>query len=195
MVSFFIFVDAPRYKKLIKHAESISTYKDGVLSITKRDAVFKTVIGIKPYYSSKVAYKPEQYVYTGATVGGITTGGVHKEGGYNYISSTHKTAKCELHYHGDKQKVIDKIQLTPALAEEARKCAQIKGFLNEKDQIALESNIPMSRMDSELFLYFGKSQSAEMYNITSKYAEMRAPSREKCEIIIEWLCGGEASKE
>lgn len=167
----------------------VSSYKDHILSIKKRDSCLERVIQIAPHYSSTVSYKPEEYVYTGATVGGITTGGIHKEGGYNYISSSKKTEKCELYYEYNETQYIDKIQLTPELAEEARKCEKIKSYVNSQNQIVIYSTANVSSIDKELFLQYGKSNSAGMYNIANKYADQRAPSREKCEAIVSWICG------
>lgn len=135
-------ITEPRRQELLKNY----TFENGVLNITKRDPILQIIIKVFPYYSAKMAYKPEEYVYASATVGGVATGGVHKKGGYSYIASMEKTNKYELVYCelGRHQRTINAIQLTPELAEEARQCDQIKSFLYEN---RLVLSLPSERKD------------------------------------------------
>lgn len=182
-------------QEALREAGSLLSFEGGILSIAKRDALFKKVISIVPHHSYTATTKPKEYVYTSVTVSSVTTGGVHEEGGYNYVSSTCRTAKWDLQYKNRFKEVIYRIQLTPALAEEARKCAQIKGFLNKRGQIVVSKYIPMSASDRQAYLDSAVSGSAKMYNIQSKYSEMAAPSFEECKTIMEWLCGKEPTKD
>ena len=53
------------------------------LQIKKRDAFAYAVLSVEESRNINVSYTPDKLVYTGATVGGITTGGVHvQKGGY-----------------------------------------------------------------------------------------------------------------
>ena len=173
----------------IKKYDKIASFEDGVLTISERSELFKSYIKIEPFYFANISYKPESLVYTGATVGGITTGGVHKEGGYNYISSTSKTKKCDMVYTLSQNERIAEIQLTPRLAKIARENKEIGGYVNEKDRIIVITKITMTDIDGQMLRDYSRinTDSAGVYNIAQKYAEMNAPTYEKCMNIINWL--------
>jgi len=173
-------------KRISRHGADL--YGDS-LWITKRNPYFAKIIKIIPHKMNITAYKPESYVYTGATVGGITTGGFHKEGGYNYIASTIKTEKCALVFGRKKGVEIKSIYLTPELAKEARKSFTIKDYVTDSNYIMVENEIEISDYEKKLFFESAKANSPSHYNIASRHAYERAPDRAKCEAILEWICG------
>lgn len=97
---------------------------------------------LKNYVSTRVGYTPEKLIFTSATVGGVTTGGVDKVGGYGteqkstdrynvfftYVSSE----KDEL-----KEVEVKKIALSDELLEQAKK-SNIKKYLNGNKIIIVE---------------------------------------------------------
>ncbi len=83
---------------------------------------------VEPMKITLESYSPERYVYTGATVGGITTGGITKIGGIKYHTKESRKEFC-LVYHkkikdisGDEISIgneISIINLPASLAQEA----------------------------------------------------------------------------
>lgn len=130
----------------------------------------------------KTKYEPKRLVYTGATVGGITTGGFHEEGGYNYISSANKTGKYNIYYVNE-MLPIEKIQLSDELIQQAKN-SEIAQFLNSSNEIIL---IQKHTSDLTQFaIETGKSFASDLL-----LRDMREgfPTLEKCEKIINWICG------
>ena len=78
------------------------------LVLKRRGPELSKAIKILDDRNYTISYKPEEYIFTSVTVGGITTGGVDKIGGYNYISGSTKTGKYQLWYI---DKLIRSIQL------------------------------------------------------------------------------------
>ena len=58
------------------------------LTLHKRDSTNRKVLSVTEVWNHTFNYEPEKIVYTGATVGGVHTGGFHKEGGYHTVSGT-----------------------------------------------------------------------------------------------------------
>ena len=139
-------------------------YNDKTHEITlkNRDLSNKKVLRVEEIWNHSINYEPERMVYTGASVGGVHTGGVHKEGGYNYLRGT-STGKYQVYYsNGDRYDPkrtfggVDKVKLTNAqMIEEARANGFISKYL-QGDTLVLG------------YRTLGKSD---------------------CKKIIEWLCG------
>lgn len=147
------------------------------LSIKKQTSQFADSFTIEKVMLTPMSYNPEKYIFTSATVGGITTGGIDKVGG-NYVSGKKvDSGKCELKYFGQK---IQRIQLTDKLYKEAKKSA-IKKYLNDKKQIVVENETDGSAVIS-----------AQLFGIhsltTQEMLHKGYPSREKCKEIIAWIC-------
>ena len=61
-----------------------ATYRDNTLIVKKRHSSLFDAIEVEACRTLNVSYTPDRYVYTGATVGGVHTGGVTKlDGGYS----------------------------------------------------------------------------------------------------------------
>lgn len=101
-----------------------STKKE--ICVTKQGKVFLEALKIEEVMDYVQGYEPEKLHVGAATVGGVTTGGVYKTGGYSYIAGTKKTGKYALVYGGV---YIQTIKLSPELAKEAEK-SDIKKYVD-----------------------------------------------------------------
>ena len=128
-------------------------------------------------------YEPEKYVYTGATVGGVTTGGIHKEGDYHYISSQENTGRYYFNYCG---KTVNKIELSDRLLKMAKN-SNISKYIEDKYIVIYDSKaVQMPSYVSQGLM----SGSLDAMNLGTRYTAMGYPTREKCEEIKNWICGG-----
>ena len=165
---------------------------DKTLTLKVRSPEIGRVLKILPDYDYQTTYKPKSIVYTGATVGGITTGGFHEEGGYEYVSGKTKNGKFNIYYGSDKVHPVKAIRLTNDLYQKA-KSSKIARYLNKRKEI--EVIIPpfsgaggetRKKMVSSAGQTgnFALAQSLAEEEITKGY-----PSFSKCEEIVRWLCG------
>lgn len=160
---------------------------DGYLFVKKRGQSWGNLLRIVDDKNYTISYKPEEYIYTSATVGGITTGGVTKIGGYNYVSNVQKTGKYQLRYAG---KTVERIVLTKELRKQAKN-SQIAEYLNADGNIEVISSVASSRTQ---LLMSGLNSSVNMKTVENSLAIDRSkgygyPTYEKCIAIMNWLSG------
>ena len=166
-----------RASKCGRYDESTNTFH-----LSERNEILSKMLKIKEAFHYNVVYKPETYVYTGMSVGGISTGEVNKHGGYDYISSAKKTGKYQILFNG---KSVDKIKLPRHLVDDAKN-AGLGAYITE-DEINVKdfSNV---RLDNTSLLN-GNSSTSLMYYAVQKDMISAYPTYEKCSEIINWLCG------
>lgn len=102
----------------------------------------------------------------------------------NYVSGSVDSDKCTLHFLGHK---IEVIQLTDALYKKAQK-SEIEKYLNNKKQIVVEDKDASHRAlggVSMLGSVLNTSAGSLLLQNAQKYGY---PTREKCLIIMDWLC-------
>lgn len=155
-----------------------------ILIIKERFPGLSNVLRIEEHVNTVTVHKPTEYIYTSATVGGITTGGVTKTGGYDYLASTGKSGKYILVY-GDNTP-ISKIQLSDKLYREALG-SDIKEYINDEKQIVLIKPYTPYGLEADALkamITDGKmSLASDMLANRADY-----PSYEKCTRILNWLC-------
>ncbi len=132
------------------------------LTLKKQDSSNRKVLKVSEMWNHTINYEPEKYVYTGATVGGVHTGGVHKEGGYNYLSGT-STGKYEIWYDNS---MPYETNFTSGGVQRI-KLADYKLVANAKN------NKYVSRYLQGNTLVLG----------------YKTLSKQECKNIISWLCG------
>lgn len=123
----------------------------------------------------------EQLHYASATVGGITTGGFYTTGGGIRTKSLGKTGFFRLEFEGHD---IWQIQLNDALYEQAKRSALAR-YLNEKKQIEVKISAPMTDEEVEQTLITYEASGM----LTNKALNKGRPTREKCQAILDWMCG------
>lgn len=123
---------------------------------------------------------PDKLVYTGATVGGVTTGGFHVQKGGTVYKSGEKTGTCSLiykypHIENDNtcHEDIDYLQLSDALMREAQASPILSKRIVTKEQREQYKNIHLT-------------SSLEGRKNLISLAELGEGTARS---IIEWLCG------
>ena len=180
-------LDERAFRNLLKYG--FWWYSDEVFELEKRDENIRKYIKIKKVYNAEYGYEPEKYVYTGVTVGGVTTGGIHKEDSYNYVSNVSNTGRYMLEC-GDKS--FFKIKLSRDLLKEAKKSyinkyldgniIRVYGF-NDDEKPECSDSAVKSAMN-----YLNTS---DMRSFNALNAELKKgyPTYEKCNAILNWMCG------
>lgn len=169
---------------LEKELKQYATFSNGVLKLTKCSPQFSNALQISKVMYTPMSYNPARYIYTSATVGGITTGGVDKVGG-NYVRSGKKvdSGKNKLLYWGQK---VKQIQLTDELYKKAQ-MSKIKKYLNDNKQIVVEGEAGG-----------GLEVASQIFGACSMEVQMILyagyPSDLKCREIIDWICEAEQTR-
>lgn len=134
------------------------------LTLKKRDYTNKKVLRVEEIWNHSINYEPEKLVYTGATVGGVHTGGVHKEGGYNYYSGT-STGQYQVYYdNGDRYDTYTNRTLGGV----------------EKVKLTNSQMIAQARANGFISKYLQGDTLVLGY---------RTGSKSDCKKIVAWLCG------
>lgn len=159
--------------------------KDSVLHIYKTGPELEKAFKIVADKNIAVSHKPEEYVYTSASAGGFTVGGVDKYEAYDYVSAQWKSGKYTLEYAGE---TVRKITLTSDLYKDAE-ASSIKKYLDGINSILVMDNRNISSTNQQLIqnsLMSGGLTSANMAKVYNLSKESY-PTYEKCNQIIEWL--------
>lgn len=172
--------EAELMAQIKQELEQYANIRYGVVSLTKRDSRFIKAFSIDRDMITPMSYNPEKYIYTSATVGGITTGGIDKVGG-NYVKGKElHSGKFVLNYYGEK---VERIQLTDKLYKQAQK-SPIKKYLDGVNQIVVEEKADGAAIVAAMML--GAFSADGQILRHDGY-----PTYEKCREIIAWICEAE----
>lgn len=158
------------------------------LEVNKKSKLLRKRLKVEEYKSTNVNYTPEKLIYTSATVGGITTGGVSKVGGVG--SEKLYSAKCELFYEylDDQNNIakspINRITLSNDLLEKARNSI-VSEYLEGNSIVVVEKLVESTATINGL-IKMGNSIGA--MNVMEQDKVRTLPTRDKCNRIIRWLC-------
>lgn len=131
------------------------------------------------------AYEPVRYIYTSATAGRITTGGIEKTGGHNSVVMKNATEKCQLLYFG---KEIEYIVLSDELYEEAQQ-SKIKQYLdNDQKRIIIVDTKKLNTAGMAGAIL--GTDNATTLNLYSYLSVEASRTYRQCNEIIDWICGG-----
>ena len=169
--------------------------EEGIIILNSRDKSHAKRFSIENYEGQKLGYEEEKLIFTSVTVGGVTTGGVDKTGGYQ--TEKIKTDRYNLFFeyidpmdHVAKKFCVREIVLSDDLIPEAE-ASHIRGYV-EDDRIIVVK--PVIYSDRELSAY-GKLQemngggfATHMSNILESDRIRSMPSKEKCRQILDWIC-------
>ena len=159
------------------------------LYVKERHSDFKKLFTYEVHENAVHTDVPKKYIYTSATVGGITTGGVTEIGGYTditkYSSHTFELRLKHVQKTNDNKeavytKLIKKIELSSDLLKIAKK-SKIAQYIKGDCIVVIEDvDLPTGIMDMPV------NTALHAYDVqTSK----GYPSMKKCIDIIEWISG------
>ena len=158
------------------------------IKLTDRHPSFKERFSFEHYESSKVVYQEEKLIYTSATVGGVTTGGVDKVVGIQ--SEAVKTNKFELVYEYAtkdtiKKGFVEKITLTDELLKQAQK-SNIAKYIKGNDILVVDELVESTDVIRG-YLKIGHTASAA--NVMNEDKLRTMPTLDKCKAIVNWVSG------
>ncbi len=179
LTSMFISDGRKRNERFNAHMEFNGAKQE--LSVIKRGQAFREFVKIKQVMDYVEGYEPEKLHFGAATVGGITTGGTYKTGGYNYIAGTKETGKYILNLLLYKQD-IKTITLSPELAKEARK-SKIKKYVDKSGVIAVVEDSSSSVTIPD----YAAGNEALTMDFIKRQVLAGYPTYEKCKEILDWL--------
>ena len=176
------------HSKNVMNAVKLAAYDEQhhTLTLKARDHSLSSMLSMRKHQVMEISTKPEEYVYRSVTVGAVTTGGVEKRGGYDYISNVQNSGNYELNYNG---KTVFTIQLAPGLAEQARR-SRVAAYMEGSKIVVVD---PKKYTKSPL----GQKELATLmrtnYNAYASHAaKLMAPGfpdYEKCNTILNWVLG------
>lgn len=164
-------------ERFVKSLAPYATFHNHTLSLKERRPELAKAIRIVDFQDRVITYTPEKYIYTSATVGGITTGGVEKVGGYS--SETVRTGQVNLKWGLSVLNDISRIRLTDELFKKAKSKLN-KEWLDEKKKeiIVEEDKAAYAALSLNMSDEFAKSIIKAGY-----------PSYQKAIEILNWICG------
>lgn len=160
------------------------------LMLQNRTKTNKLVFSAENAPDFTVHFKPEQWVYTGVSVGGVHTGGFHKEGGYHYAKPAHTGKYVIVFDNCIDHAIVDRIRiLDPKVLQLAKENAFISQFLDgdilelkhdfvHKNEAKVKAAIELQQIDVAM-----RFMKQDHFNTLL--------TKEECKKVIAWLCGEE----
>lgn len=185
--------DIRKYKSATKHLKNKCTYCRGKLYLDEQDTRVIDLVMLKPYTADSYSQTPVEIVYTGATVGGVSTGGFHVQGG-DLVRDELRTNRFEFRYwvpedddgRSWEAKRVSEIVLTKELTEKAKNSIWVKDYLNKDGNLMIEVDPTISAETALLYKHGKTGYAVNSYNrdLTSRF-----PDAEKCERLIDFMRG------
>lgn len=197
-VIYWIF-DAKRNKKFQITQESLKdiiSLNGDTLHVKEQNEAFSSFLKMKRHEVSEYQRDAVKVHVGAATVGGFTTGGAYTTGG-GISKTSYGDGRVELIYrHVRKPKENEKgifideskvknIALSDELAEKARN-SEIKEYLHG-NTIRIVEDVRISNYVAQLM---ASGQNLAAASQLSLEQSAGYPTQEKCQKIIDWLCGG-----
>lgn len=159
-----------------------------ILTLKGRSRSLSSMLSMRKHQVMEISTKPEEYVYRSVTVGAVTTGGVEKHGGYDYISNVQNSGNYELNYNG---KAVFTIKLTSELANEARR-SNIAEYVNRSNEIVVvdPSKYTKSPLGQDSLVTLMRTNYNAYASHAAKLMAPGFPSYEKCRAILDWILEG-----
>lgn len=164
------------------------------VNLFERCAANKKALRLHPVREVYDTDHPAELVYTGATVGGIHTGGFHVNEAYTSTSLGEKTGRYFLSagsrgYDGTVEWfVCTEIELTKELAAEAEKHPVVKKFLKDSSLI-LKYDAKMSDLDQGTIKRLTDRGDTTMARNVAMHAAIACYlKKEDIQAIYNWIC-------
>ncbi len=154
------------------------------VQIIKRGNVLRSAISIREVVDRVTRYEPEKLHFGAVTVGGVTTGGTYKTGGFYQGEKIH-TGKYTLICNDSH---VITIKLPPELVKEAKK-SSIKKYLDKDGTIVvIDFSKATTGPSADIALRLANTDMNAYLAYTQPYKWSHYPSQEKCKEILDWLC-------
>ncbi len=162
-------------------------FASNTLTVKKLIVANDKALKYKELTDYELKHHDAKYVYTSATVGGITTGGVHKIGDYDTINAT-STGKYAVYYKTSDKKLypVKTIHLANELVVKAKKDPVVKNFLHN-NILVLEKKVEDNTENVELAIKHGNMALA-MQLIKNSSLDKQL-TKQECRSVINWICG------
>lgn len=160
------------------------------LLLHRRTATNKRVLSLEEVQDYTEHYEPEKLVYTGATVGGVHTGGFHTAGGYHYTKPA-ATGKYQIRFDNTEiSALITEIKLTdPKVVKKAQRDPFIQQFLSG-DTLVLRHDAA-SQNDRKIKMAMEQNSPEAVMKFARQDYFRTLLTREECKKAIAWLCAEE----
>ena len=150
------------------------------------------MVDIVQYKKVKFEDTPEKLIYTGATVGSVTTGGWHKSGGFQSKEMGNSGKVNLVYYYEHNNKMIPAEIKTIILSDDLVKAAKSSKIKEYLDGNSLTIVGKMADTDAAVAaMQLGHKDYA--FNIMEGAKVAALPTYEKCRAIVDWLSAGAPS--
>lgn len=162
--------------------------------ILRRSARSAALLRMEQIQKTYTEHHGPELVYTGATVGGVHTGGFHTTKAYLSEKGQGPSGRYYImtKLNDGTVVILKKILLSQALLEEARKCDAIRKFI-VADGLELKYNTPDTELTSAeqdiLRQAILRGDQATQYNITQRAFLASHLTKEDCAAILNWVKG------
>lgn len=167
---------------------------DESATLFQRSEISASLLKMEPIYTTNTKHHDAKLVYTGATVGGVHTGGFHTTKAYLSDTYTGTSGKYHIFVKQDNGKVVEikKIKLTKQLLSEAKHSPSIRKFI-VNNEISLRYDNDETKLTKEeqyiLKEAVNNYDKATQYNITQRAFLATQLTQEDCNAIINWVSG------
>ena len=142
-------------------------------------------VKIHKIYNAYLQYHPEEYVYTGASSGGIHMGGIQKFEAYNTVNGV-DSGKYRLEYRYPDDNVwhiVRKIELDESLIESAKMNPNISKYMDKNGVLILQNEVT-KQIRNEI----GEAFKTGNMLLIQKAGNKAALTKEECQKILDWIC-------
>jgi len=188
-------ISSAQYKKQKENENYIIFNEDtDSAKLLKRSEMSASLLTIETIQNTYTKYNPSKMVYTGATVGGVTTGGIHTTEAHLSTKVGGDSGKCHIIAKGKDKKIVEvkNIELSKELLSEAKKDKAISKFI-VGDKLVLRYNTPdtkLTREENEILKRAIETfDTALQDNITQRAFIASMPTKEDCLAVKKWVSG------
>ena len=164
--------------------------KDGHIKLNKRTISNRQILKPSKERFINIKDHPAELVYTGVTIGGVTTGGFHVNEAYQTASLGEATGVYHLYLRGiTSDTLIRTIEIPPDMVDSAKADPIVSQFLNGTT-ITLKHNdyiyIPEIIRESAASLQRSGNYNAA-FQLLRPYTGKQELTKKECKAIIAWM--------
>ena len=183
----YVLITETYHSKYVKFDKSTQT-----LYVNSRCAKSAINIKIKRYNHLTYKYNAPEAIYTGATVGGVSMGGIHFTDPSYSVSGAEKTDRYQLYYGSEGViKTISSFEFS--IKDSIKENSILKKFLNKNGDLVLERKTSNKKLSSDeqyaLMQSLKNNDYSTMSVLTKEHAIASKLTRNDCVTIISWIKG------